>query len=82
MTSAQEEEPDLGCSQDKAAGGIKPVGRRLVGVMTIDTISTQLPNITTLTKSLGNTKEVDAPVFRWEAPPISHRLWLGPVLPI
>lgn len=74
VTSAQGEEPDLGCSQDKAAGSIKSVGRRLVGGMTIDTSSTQLPNITTLTKSLGNTKEVDAPVFRWEAPPISHRI--------
>lgn len=82
MTSAQGEESDLGCSQDKAAGGIKSVGRHLVGGMTIDTSSTQLPSTTTLTKSLGNTIEVDAPVFRWEAPPISHRFWLGPVLPI
>lgn len=57
MTSDQGEELDLGYSQDKAASGIKSVGRRLVGGMTIDTSSTQLPNITTLTKSLGNTKK-------------------------
>lgn len=71
MTSAQGEEPDLGCSQDKAAGGIKSVGRRLVGGMTTDTSSTQLPNITTLTKSLGNTKEVDAPVLGGRHPQLA-----------